>query len=352
MSTNGRAPGTARHRLMGGVWHHLAGRSRLGRALRWLFAILVIGAAIRLLAADFDWAALGRALGSADLRLWLAAVVAFHVGVGVRAWRWRALLRTSGARVPLGAVYAALVMAWGLNCILPARVGDAYRPMLLRRWSSAPIAAGLGTVAIERVIDLAAVVVGGLLAGWAALGSDLPPALIVAGLVIVVLVAAFLAGLAWFRRPLGRLARRVPLPFEVHELLAGFGSGLAAVDRRSVVPRVVETVVIWGSETVRVAFVIAALGLLAAPFGAAALVFIALGAALLSAVPISPAGLGLVEAGMLGVLHGLFGLALPLAAAAVLLDRAISVGTLLLAAGVTWLVTSLRRAAPASAPSA
>jgi uncharacterized membrane protein YbhN (UPF0104 family) len=348
MSTRTPAPNAAPHRPRSGIWHHLSGRSRIGRVLRWAFAIAVIAAAIRLLAVDFDWAALGRALASADLRLWLAAVLAFHVSVAVRAWRWRGLLATARAPASIGATYAALVLAWGLNCILPARVGDAYRPMLLRRWSDVPISAGLGTVAIERVIDLAAVVAGGLLAGWAALGSDLPPALVVAGLVIASLVAAFLAALVWFRRPLGRLARRLPLPLEVHEVVAGFGTGLVAVDRRSVGPRLAETAVIWGSETVRTALVLAALGLLAAPFGVGAVVFVALGASLLSAVPISPAGLGLVEAGLLGVLHGLFGLSLPIAAAVVVLDRAISVGTLLLAAGATWLLTSLSAGVPAS----
>jgi uncharacterized membrane protein YbhN (UPF0104 family) len=341
MDTSSPAPGAAPHRPGGGIWHHLSGRSRLGRALRWGFAIAAIGAAVRLLAVDFDWAALGRALAGADLRLWLAAVLAFHVSVAARAWRWRGLLATARAPASLGATYAALVMAWGLNCILPARVGDAYRPILLRRWSAATISAGLGTVAIERVIDLAAVVAGGLLAGWAALGSDLPPALIVAGLVIVGLVTAFVVALVWFRRPLGHLARRLPLPLEVHEVVAGFGAGLVAVDRRSVVPRLAETVVVWGSEVVRTALVLAALGLLGAPFGVGAVVFVALSASLLSAVPISPAGLGLVEAGLLGVLHGLFGLALPLAAAVVILERVISVGTLLLAAGLTWLVTGL-----------
>ena len=53
--------------------------------------------------------------------------------------------------------------------------------------------------------------------------------------------------------------------------------------------------------------------------------FVALIGSLLTAVPLSPAGLGIVEAGIVGVLTRVYGVTLPEATAIALLDRVISV---------------------------
>jgi uncharacterized protein (TIRG00374 family) len=59
--------------------------------------------------------------------------------------------------------------------------------------------------------------------------------------------------------------------------------------------------------------------------GISGAVFVALIGSLLTAVPFSPAGLGIVEAGIIGVLTVVYGVPLAEATAIALLDRAISV---------------------------
>jgi hypothetical protein len=72
--------------------------------------------------------------------------------------------------------------------------------------------------------------------------------------------------------------------------------------------------------------------------------FIALGEALLTIVPFTSGGIGLVESGMIGML-ALFTPARNLAAAGVLLDRAISLLSILVIGLIVFLIGSARRAA-------
>ena len=58
---------------------------------------------------------------------------------------------------------------------------------------------------------------------------------------------------------------------------------------------------------------------------------------LLTAVPLSPAGLGIVEAGVVGVLTVAYGVPLPEATAIALLDRVISVFSVIVLGSIAYL---------------
>jgi hypothetical protein len=59
--------------------------------------------------------------------------------------------------------------------------------------------------------------------------------------------------------------------------------------------------------------------------GLAGVAFVALAGAMLTAVPLTPAGLGFVEAGVVGILTVVFAVPAPEAAATALVDRAVTV---------------------------
>ena len=67
-------------------------------------------------------------------------------------------------------------------------------------------------------------------------------------------------------------------------------------------------------------------------------VFVALIGSLLTAVPLSPAGLGIVEAGVVGVLTVAYGVPLPEATAIALLDRVISVLSIIVFGSIAYVV--------------
>ena len=106
------------------------------------------------------------------------------------------------------------------------------------------------------------------------------------------------------------------------------------------------TVAVWLCEAGRFFFIALSLDLLhgsLAYIGAAAL-FIALGEALLTIVPFTSGGIGLVEGGMIAMLM-LYTSSRNLSAAAVLLDRTISLLSILVLGFLVFLIASGRRVA-------
>ena len=82
---------------------------------------------------DLDLAAVADNIRSANLIL-LAGAIAVYVGtIVLRAARWRWMLAVAGAGElpgttvpPVGYLTAVLLVSWFFNCILPAKLGDAY----------------------------------------------------------------------------------------------------------------------------------------------------------------------------------------------------------------------------------
>jgi uncharacterized protein (TIRG00374 family) len=71
--------------------------------------------------------------------------------------------------------------------------------------------------------------------------------------------------------------------------------------------------------------------------------FVALIGSLLTAIPLTPGGLGLVELGMLGVLTGVFNASRPHAAAVILVDRTISVFSIVVIGSIAYVISSKPR---------
>ena len=107
-------------------------------------------------------------------------------------------------------------------------------------------------------------------------------------------------------------------------------------------------------EGARLYFVIRALDLPDVGLGISASIFVALVAALLTAMPLTPAGIGFVEAGIAGALL-IYGVSPESAAAVALTDRAISILSVILFGGILYLFSGkVRRAhgvGPAAVPS-
>jgi uncharacterized protein (TIRG00374 family) len=71
----------------------------------------------------------------------------------LRVFRWRIILG-SAHRVGMWDAYHPMIIGFMVNCILPGRVGEIVRPLVLRERSGVPVATGLATVGAERVLDM------------------------------------------------------------------------------------------------------------------------------------------------------------------------------------------------------
>ncbi len=122
--------------------------------LRWALGLLAAALSCWLLARDLNWQELGEALHSADYRWVAAAVLVTFASYITRVWRWQVLLWQTPVR--FGAALRALLVGQLLNGALPLRSGDVARALWVRSERGSGATVALGTIALEKLWDLLA----------------------------------------------------------------------------------------------------------------------------------------------------------------------------------------------------
>jgi uncharacterized protein (TIRG00374 family) len=312
---------------------------------------IAVPVAIIAIALALNWKDLQKVpeeIAGANLLLVALAFFVYYVGFPLRGWRWTKLLRGAGYRVRVRDGTEILFLSWLVNCIVPAKLGDLYRAYLLKLNSPVSATRTLGTVFMERILDLIAVAALGVLAGyWRFRGSlnDLPQTVqlvFALGVIVVVgLIVALVAMRSFGRRVIGIL----PLPRRVVDFYERFEEGVfGSVGPRGLPLLGLLTVLIWSTEALRLYFVVRALGFSDVDLGFSGAMFVALIGSLLTAVPFTPGGLGLVEGGMGLVLTKVFNASTGHALAIILIDRAISVFSIVLLGSIAYVISSKPRA--------
>ncbi len=86
--------------------------------------------------------------------LWvLPAVFITLVSFVLRAWRWRIILESAG-KISIWRAYNPMMIGFMINCVLPGRLGEVARPVILQKEEKIPFTTGLATVVAERVFDI------------------------------------------------------------------------------------------------------------------------------------------------------------------------------------------------------
>jgi uncharacterized protein (TIRG00374 family) len=267
---------------------------RSGPILRALIGVAISIAALVFVLRGTDLAETANVLSRADLRWVALALVLFSFDLAFRALRWQRLLRPI-AHVRYLPMFAYLLVGYLANNILPARLGELVRSHYLGDREGISRAAALGTVVVERVVDLVAVIaiasvallvlgVRGMVGGVVLVGAA------VTGLFLIVLavgiVAHRLPGLDRIRAVVERYPR-------VRDLARSLQDGLAVAARpRTVGEAIAVSGLSWTMAILAYAAVGQAIGIQLS-MGQAAL--IASGVALASAVPAGPSNLGTFE---------------------------------------------------------
>ena len=129
----------------------------------WVGVLLSL-VAVGILLWRVDLRALTASIAAADFR-WLAASFAlFFLMFLFRAWRWARLLGLD-PRTKLGVTWHANIIGYMFNILLPLRLGELARAWIIAKKTDVGIARALSAVMVERLVDLASVIV--LFAGFA-----------------------------------------------------------------------------------------------------------------------------------------------------------------------------------------
>lgn len=318
------------------------------------------------------------AVRSANVIFFLAAFITYYLSFPIRTLRWRLLLENVGytgaskgslpgesanqASSDNGALpgenrnqvsankgslpkfrklLEIVYISWFANAIVPAKLGDVYRAYLLRQESGVSATRTFGTVLAERLLDLGVLLLLFLSAIIISLHANLPSFLRAGLYVTLAIVLIGITALFLLRIFRARIRRFIPARFQ--DYYDHLQEGTLGSFRR--IPLLLPlTIAVWLCETGRFFFIALSLNLIAGglPHIGATAMFIALGEALLTIVPFTSGGIGLVEGGMIAML-ALFTSARNLAAAGIVLDRTISLFSILVIGLIVFLVVSARR---------
>lgn len=260
-------------------------------AIRGAIGIVVSIAAIALLVQNVDISRVSDRLSTLQPAWLLLAPVALLAQLAVRSGRWAFLLSTMASRsVRALRVAGPLAVGYLVNALLPARLGEVARAILVARREALAFGAVIASVVAERVLDLGALLAIGVVAagqrniGWNAL----------------LLAAALVAGLAFATRLAPVLARWILrlVPRPVGAPAADFLLGLGGVGLRAAVIVLALSAIAWLGDIALMWLSARALGI---ELSAEATVAIAVGAALGTALPAVSGYIGTYEIGAVAI---------------------------------------------------
>lgn len=191
-------------------------------------AILVLlglsfgGLCLWLAVRGIDWREVGAIVRTVDAS-WIALAVALQgVNLLLRAVRWRELLLFA-APVRSASVFDALLTGYAVNGALPARLGELFRADRLARTTRMSRSTALGSIVVERLLDLVTAVslllVGLVLAGSASAAARHA---VIVGAILALALAGILSAIA---RRFAPGKGEAPVSRVVHAL--GRGSAVA-----------------------------------------------------------------------------------------------------------------------------
>jgi len=170
-----------------GIWKHL------------IPGVIIGGIALYLTYRKTDTAQLMGVLREMQWPVLLLVLIPLFVSYAFRIIRWRFLLSPI-SDVPLKKVAGPLITGFFVNSLLPGRVGEVLRALLLSRKTSIPKASSFASVVLARIFDgltLAAMTLIVLTVFWSNLDRATRMGLIAAGLAYLLVLLMLIALRRW-----------------------------------------------------------------------------------------------------------------------------------------------------------
>ncbi|MBN1994024.1 MAG: flippase-like domain-containing protein [Anaerolineae bacterium] len=285
---------------------------------------------------------------------WLPVVyLIFYSSVMARGLRWKLILKTMGW--PLNYIYVQALHTSGLfiSMILPARLGDVGRVVMLKQDHQIPITQSIASIATERALDVFSILVLAIIGALLALPGKIPTEistliigtaiLFIIGLIGLLVVPGFEG---WLRRP-GQIEKIIsPLIWSLYQKALNFGfaliHGVRALGKSpaALALAVLQSLYIWFCDSLLIYFVLISLG---AVSRLSVCLFVGMVSDLAAAVPITPGALGQFDAVVIGLLT-LFGLTVAQGSLTVLLLRFVSLWTFLPVGAIVTYIFGFSRA--------
>lgn len=111
-----------------------------------------------LFARKIEWSQLSVALKDAKYVYIIPTIILIFVSHYLRAVRWSALIAPI-KRVSVLNLFSATMIGFMANCVLPARIGEIIRPVMVAKKEKIKVTASFATVVMERIFDVLSIIV-------------------------------------------------------------------------------------------------------------------------------------------------------------------------------------------------
>ncbi|MBV9121164.1 MAG: flippase-like domain-containing protein [Chloroflexi bacterium] len=197
--------------------------------LRWLIGLVVSGLFLWLAFRSVNASEMWSMIKGADERFLVPAILCTFATFVLRGWRWQ-LCFESGDRLGFREAFAAYSLGLASSQVIPARLGDLVRVYVVGQMSDVSKSKALGTLVIERLSDMFAIVIMltllvpfFTLPSWVKVADGFAAVLAIVALIVVYALAQrsqTLTAPDWIAR-----SRALALPFRLFvQLLSGFSA--------------------------------------------------------------------------------------------------------------------------------
>lgn len=134
-------------------------------ATAYTVSLILAGIFLFLAFRGVDFNSLLEIIGSSDL-LWIAIFIAFQMTAHYfRAVRWKVIFASLNPDVSTYKLFVSVISGYGFNNLIP-RFGEVARAMFASKFSGISASSMVGTVVVERVLDIILFALAVLLAGF------------------------------------------------------------------------------------------------------------------------------------------------------------------------------------------
>ncbi len=186
-----------------------------------LFVVILSLTLLWLAVRNVNWMEAWRVFIGANFLVLALSFVCLVSSYALRSVRWQ-LMISDNAKLPLKVVFWATVVGYLMNNILPARAGDALRPLVVLKHTQSSRVFLLATVFVERFAEIGMLGIAAILAvpsvpnvpGWMTTATYVLASVTLIGVVLLLSASKLVDGM-------NKLINLVPLPANIQSTLRG-----------------------------------------------------------------------------------------------------------------------------------
>ncbi len=263
-----------------------------------LFSFLLAFIIFYFFLSKIDIRNVAKAISNANTYLLVFAFLLYYISFLFKSFRWKVIIKNIGFKTRLTSIYEIYFLGQFVNTILPGRIGDFYRAQLMKANYGIARSKIIATIFNEKIIDLTFIISLLLISVVVLFGINIPKGIIqilILGLILIIVIFSLLI----FMKKL-RMILFSQIPKNIQIIAENFEkSYLKSINFRTLPIILIYTLLIWFFEFLIFFLVTKSIGL---KLSISLIIFSVLMANLLLILPITPSGLGVVEAGVIGVL--------------------------------------------------